>query len=600
MNDENYFNESVITELVKSVLQSRQNFVGFSNNTDSVEQLEYISMLKKSKDILEPVLDDYCKNSIPWSDSSRYFGHMNFSVLPISLAAYFAASFYNPNNVTAQSSPISTRHEHENIEDFIQLIGYEQIKAAGLMMSGGTLGNFQSILVAKLLKQVVAAVNDEPKLAHLLPVELLGQVNLSTKAISDLLDALNELGQLDSILYKAKSKFSTFKGKVLIPETSHYSLEDACVKSSISLDDVVMIKVDENFQMDIEDLRAKVEELVLSCTPIIAVVSIMGTTEAGAVDPLHKIVELRGEMEKSYGASFYLHLDAAFGGYLKTVITDTNSEIIPHKTLQSSSEKDSSGMNKSTYDALCAMSEADSVVIDPHKMGYVQYGACVQLFRRKQYLAVLSKQASYVFLHDEGNPSLGVSSIEGSRPGAMATALNVANKLLPLNNSGYGRIISKTMDSAKGLIELMNQDDGFTYLGRQFYIEPITEKVEFNAVLFAVREQGTMLKDFNKLNSELFNRCHYIGVGEKPDLYLASTQLATGSLARAIEPFITHCNFSERELIDVKSLSVLRGIMMDPALADAQLLLAFWSNLKAKISKVIAEMVTEEVNAKAA
>ncbi len=34
----------------------------------------------------------------------------------------------------------------------------------------------------------------------------------------------------------------------------------------------------------------------------------------GAIDPLHKILEIRRRVEEEFGVTFYLHVDAAWGG----------------------------------------------------------------------------------------------------------------------------------------------------------------------------------------------------------------------------------------------------------------------------------------------
>jgi len=45
--------------------------------------------------------------------------------------------------------------------------------------------------------------------------------------------------------------------------------------------------------------------------------TVAGTTEHGAVDPLSKIFEISKSMEKR-GMSFMIHVDVAWGGYFAT------------------------------------------------------------------------------------------------------------------------------------------------------------------------------------------------------------------------------------------------------------------------------------------
>jgi hypothetical protein len=52
------------------------------------------------------------KRDIPFY-SPRYIGHMVGDQLLPAIAAYFAAMLHNPNNVTLEASPITTRYEKE-------------------------------------------------------------------------------------------------------------------------------------------------------------------------------------------------------------------------------------------------------------------------------------------------------------------------------------------------------------------------------------------------------------------------------------------------------------------------------------------------------
>ena len=95
-----------------------------------------------------------------------------------------------------------------------------------------------------------------------------------------------------------------------------------------------------------------------NCTPVYAVVAIMGSTEQGAVDPLVDILNLRRKYQQK-GLSFVVHCDGAWGGYFASMIPsqkDGGENIVPVQALQ-----------PYTRDQLKAYSEADTITIDPHK-----------------------------------------------------------------------------------------------------------------------------------------------------------------------------------------------------------------------------------------
>ena len=85
------------------------------------------------------------------------------------------------------------------------------------------------------------------------------------------------------------------------------------------------------------------------------IVVTLGTTGMGAVDPLEEIVPLA----RAYGAR--IHVDAAYGGYF--TLADLSKDVQCHFT---------------------AMTEADSIVIDPHKHGLQPYGCGAVLFKNPE------------------------------------------------------------------------------------------------------------------------------------------------------------------------------------------------------------------------
>jgi glutamate/tyrosine decarboxylase-like PLP-dependent enzyme len=58
----------------------------------------------------------------------------------------------------------------------------------------------------------------------------------------------------------------------------------------------------------------------------------VGTTEEGAVDHVDKIVELREEFARK-GTYFYIHCDAAYGGYGRALFRDVDGTYIPYEKL---------------------------------------------------------------------------------------------------------------------------------------------------------------------------------------------------------------------------------------------------------------------------
>jgi hypothetical protein len=93
-----------------------------------------------------------------------------------------------------------------------------------------------------------------------------------------------------------------------------------------------------------------------------------------------------------------------------------------------------------------ALGQADSITVDPHKLGYLPYGAGAFLCRDQRAMALLAEDADYVFTPYEGGDyferfrQLGRYIPEGSKPGAAAAAVYVTHRVLPLDHENFGQL----------------------------------------------------------------------------------------------------------------------------------------------------------------
>jgi hypothetical protein len=65
---------------------------------------------------------------------------------------------YNPNNVAAEASPVTSRLELEVAAQLAEMIGYDPERQWGHLTSGGTVANFEALWVARNLKYLPVAV----------------------------------------------------------------------------------------------------------------------------------------------------------------------------------------------------------------------------------------------------------------------------------------------------------------------------------------------------------------------------------------------------------------------------------------------------------
>lgn len=165
------------------------------------------------------------------------------------------------------------------------------------------------------------------------------------------------------------------------------------------------------FRAVAHDARARMDlgalEATLAQGDVGTVVVTLGTTAAGAVDPLPQILRLR----ERHG--FRIHVDAAYGGYHR-LVRNLGAEA------------------RAAFDAI---GEADSIVVDPHKHGLQPYGCGCVLFKDPAVGRFYQHDSPYTYFSSK-ELHLGEISLECSRAGAAAVALWATMQCFPLQPGG--------------------------------------------------------------------------------------------------------------------------------------------------------------------
>ena len=196
------------------------------------------------------------------------------------------------------------------------------------------------------------------------------------------------------------------------------------------------------------------------------IVVTMGTTGLGTTEPLSKILDIAGKH------SMRIHVDAAYGGFFSLIKED---------------------LPKS--DDWQRISEADSIVIDPHKHGLQPYG-CGSVLYRDPFVGKFYKHDSpYTYFTSE-ELHLGEISLECSRAGASAAAFWATLQMLPLNNSGLGTVLKKAREAAVQFSDLLKESSTF-----QLFQEPDLDIVGY----FRIPETAKT-SEINKLSQSFFEK----------------------------------------------------------------------------------------------
>ena len=224
------------------------------------------------------------------------------------------------------------------------------------------------------------------------------------------------------------------KGKVFFSVGSHLSWKRIC--NILNIDDYEEVPVDRHYRMDLDYL-----ESALKKGKTMMVMANFGTTGCGAVDSIADLLELK----EKFG--FHLHVDAAYGGYAKALLYDENGTLLPYGQVNPI-------VSKYLYAQAVALSQADSVTIDPHKHGLMPYGAGSVLFRHEKLRQAILNTAPYTY-HVKDKPNIGTFTLEGSRPGAAAAGVWLTQKMFPLHRSGIGLLLEQTLKTAQELHRLI-------------------------------------------------------------------------------------------------------------------------------------------------
>src|SRR5882672_265326 len=263
--------------------------------------------------------------------------------------------------------------------------------------------------------------------------------------------------------------------KILASEQAHYTHKRISGVLQLGFERVAC---DARGRMGIDALAKRVAR-----GDVGTVVTTMGTTATGSVDPLPEILALR----EKHG--FRIHADAAYGGYF--VLAEN--------------------LQQDAAQGFSLIGEADSIVIDPHKHGLQPYGCGCVLFRDSGVGRLYKHDSPYTYF-SSAELHLGEISLECSRPGAAAAALWATQKLLPLEKGGeFAKGLEQGRNAAVKLFEKVRADSRFV----------AAFAPELDIVVFAPRA-GTVTKS-SLLTRKIFEaaaeRNLHLAVAELPILF---------------------------------------------------------------------------------
>lgn len=492
--------------------------------------------------------------------SPRYIGHM-FSEFTIpSLLGHLIALVYNPNNISKEVSRVGLDLERQAVLALTRMVGYPD-SALGHFTSGGTVANFEMIFRAqqlwicrleqtlewaeKKLKNKKAKTSPAPLFQ---PAEVWQHLHL--KVPRERLRRRNESASPSSLLRRLEklTGMDLPEPLLLVPESAHYSWKKGARLAGLGSQHLVGVAINAHGQMDAKDLKLKILAAIENQVPILGVVSVMGTTELGVLDRVDQIYQVLNQLLFRKDLQVWYHIDAAYGGFFATL------------------RKANSGAAKidvATRKSLEFLKLADSITIDPHKLGYVPYSSGCFLCRDAGLYRLTGAAAPYLDFKKDSDP--GPFTLEGSRSAAGAIATLMSSRALGFDANGLGRVIARTLTQTQNLRRR---------LARSRHLQ-LLNVPGLNIVCFAARAPGRKLSSVNAKTLTILQRSHQATLDKPESAFFLSKTVLSRSQQAVIDQF---CK-DHRLIQDSDELVLIRCTLMNPFLVTRHAETSFISEI---------------------
>ena len=315
--------------LVLDYFERVSEFAVFPDTSAEEIAKRLTATLPEEGEPLERLIED-CRAVISASRHNghpRFYGYIASPSTPVGAFADLIVSTLNANLTSWRSAPAPTQVERVVVRWLGSLIGYGT-DARGLLTSGGSLANLNALFIAHRVKSNGDASRK-------------GLWNVGAPAT------------------------------IYASDQVHLSIPKAADVLGLGREQVRLLKTDERFRLDVRDLRERLASDKAAGLRPFCVVANAGTTNTGAVDPLHEIADVATEH------NLWLHVDGAYGAL--------------------------ASLDQAKRTLFDGIERADSVSLDPHKWLYAPVDCGCLLFHDDESVRKVFalSEADYIKVHEE-------------------------------------------------------------------------------------------------------------------------------------------------------------------------------------------------------
>ena len=377
-----------------------------------------------AEEVVEKVLQDV----LPYAarlDHPRFFGFVPSSPTWPGILADFLASGFNINSCTWLVSSGTSQLELVVVDWMRSWIGYPE-SAGGLLTSGGSAASVEALVAAR----EAAGHPDRPS--------------------------------------------------VYMSDQSHSALKRAALIAGVRREDIRLVRSDDAFRLDLEDLgRCVAEDRTNNVQPI-AVCANAGTSSTGTVDPLKELANFC-DLEE-----IWFHVDAAYGGF--ALVTQDGRQLLD------------------------GIQQADSIGMDAHKWFFQPYEAGALLVKDKTHLENVFAIKNDVLQDTVWGANHPNFADRGQQLSRAARALKIWMSVQTFGMARFRSAVQSGLDLARRAAD---------YVQSSSMLE-LTADVELGIVCFRVNPRDG---DYSEENLEEINRKVLVRVFWDELMFFSSTSL---------------------------------------------------------------------------